>query len=72
MQAILELIVAVIVWMAVASLNQLGLKVDYPEPPAKAERVIQRESAPSEKADARSATDCPDAVKVARPTATAA
>jgi hypothetical protein len=58
MQAILELIVAVIVWMAVASLNQLGLKVDFPEPP--------------EKADARAATDCPDAVKVAKPTATAA
>ncbi len=72
MQAILELIVAVIVWMAVASLNQLGLKVDFPEPPAKAERVIERESAPPEKADARAATDCPDAVKVAKPTAAAA
>ena len=71
MQAIVDLIVAVIVWMAVASLNQLGLKVELPDTPAKAERVIQRESAPSQKADAR-ATDCPDAVKVAKPKATAA
>lgn len=71
MQAIVDLIVAVIVWMAVASLNQLGLKIDLPDPPAKAERVIQRESAPADKADARAA-DCPDAVKVEKPRATAA
>lgn len=71
MQAIVELIVAVIVWMAVASLNQLGLKIEFPDPPAKAERVIQRESTPSQKADAQ-ASDCPDTVKVAKPKATAA
>lgn len=71
MQAIVELIAAVIVWMAVVSLNQLGLKVDLPEPPAKTERVIQRESAPAQKAD-RSDSDCPDAVKVAKPKASAA
>ncbi|WGM38935.1 hypothetical protein [Caulobacter sp. NIBR1757] len=71
MQAIVELLVAVIVWMAVASLNQLGLKVDMPDPPAKAERVIQRESAPDQKADARD-PDCPDVVKTARPKARAA
>lgn len=63
MQAIVELIAAVLVWMAVASLNQLGLKVDLPEPPAKAERVIQRESAPAQKARADD-SDCPEAVKV--------
>lgn len=71
MQAIVDLIVAVIVWMAVASLNQLGLKVEMPDTPAKAERVIQRESAPARKADAHD-SDCPDAVKVAKPKATAA
>lgn len=71
MQAIVDLIVAVIVWMAVASLNQLGLKVDLPEAPAKAERVIERESPSAAKADART-TDCPDAVKVEKPKATAA
>lgn len=71
MQAIVELIAAVLVWMAVASLNQLGLKVDLPETPAKAERVIQRESAPALKAQAHGA-DCPDAVKVEGPKATAA
>jgi len=71
MQAIVELIAAVIVWMAVASLNHLGLKVDLPDPPAKAERVIQRESAPDQKADARE-SDCPDAVKIEKPKAAAA
>ena len=71
MQAIVDLIVAVLVWMAVASLNQLGLKIDMPEPPTKVERVIQRESAPAEKADARP-SDCPDAVKVAKPKPAAA
>lgn len=71
MQAIVELIAAVLVWMAVASLNQLGLKIDMPEPPAKAERVIQRESPPAQKA-ARDAEDCPEAVKVEKPRATAA
>lgn len=71
MQAIVELIAAVLVWMAVASLNQLGLKVDLPEAPAKAERVIERESASAQTVDAHE-TDCPDAVKVERPKATAA
>ena len=71
MQAIVELIAAVLVWMAVASLNQLGLKVELPDPPAKAERVIQRESAPAENADAHE-SECPDAVKVEKPKATAA
>ncbi len=71
MQAIFDLVVAVIVWMAVASLNQLGLKIDMPAPPAKTERVIQRESPPVDKAAARP-SDCPDAVKVAKPKAAAA
>ena len=71
MQAIGELIVAVIVWMAVASLNQLGLKIELPATPAKAERVIQRESAPARKADVRP-SDCPEALKVAAPRAAAA
>ncbi len=68
MQAIVELIAAVIVWMAVASLNHLGLKVDLPDTPAKAERVIHRESPPPEKAEAK-ASDCPDAIKVEKPKA---
>ncbi|MDO9335337.1 MAG: hypothetical protein Q7T61_02955 [Caulobacter sp.] len=71
MQAIVELIATVVVWMAVASLNHLGLKVDLPEQPAKAERVIQRESVSDQKAAARS-TDCPEAVKVGKPKAAAA
>lgn len=71
MQAIVELIAAVIVWMAVASLNQLGLKVDLPERPAKAERVIERESVAAQKADAHD-SECPEAMKVAKPKATAA
>lgn len=71
MQAVVELIAAVLVWMAVASLNQLGLKVDLPEAPAKAERVIERESTSARTVDARD-TDCPDAVKIEKPNATAA
>lgn len=71
MQAIFDLVVAVIVWMAVASLNQLGLKIDMPAPPVKAERVIQRESVPAGKA-ATQPSDCPDAVKLSKPKASAA
>ncbi|NBB15654.1 hypothetical protein GVN21_09840 [Caulobacter sp. SLTY] len=67
MQAIVELVAALVVWMAVATLNHFGIEVgvSHPEP----ERVIQRESAPSKKAIAQEGP-CPD--EVAPPSVTAA
>jgi|GEM_PF-3289685 len=63
MQAFVELLATVVVWMAVATLNHLGVKVDMPQPEAKAERVIQRESPKAQK-EAAEAPPCPDAVTV--------
>lgn len=59
MQAIIELVAAVVVWMAVATFNHLGIEVDLsrPEP----ERVIQRESEPARKALVHE-TPCPEEV----------
>lgn len=45
MQAILEIIAAVVVWMAVATLNQLGVEVELPKAEPREERVIQRDAA---------------------------
>jgi hypothetical protein len=65
MQAIVELVAAIVVWMAVATLNHFGIEVDlsHPEP----ERVIQRESAPTKKAVVHEGP-CPDEVAPASKT----
>jgi len=52
--AVLELILGVVVWMAVAAMNQLGVQVNLPKEEPAAERVIQRDPpAGARKADAR-------------------
>lgn len=55
MQAILEIIAAVVVWMAVATLNQLGVEVELPKAEPRQERVIQRDDAPKARP-----TACPE------------
>ncbi|HYE44846.1 MAG TPA: hypothetical protein VEA44_03630 [Caulobacter sp.] len=61
MQAIVELIAAVVIWLAVTTLNQFGVEVDLSRPEPKAERVIQRESAPAAEAVSHD-VPCPDEV----------
>lgn len=67
MQALVELIATVVVWMAVATLNQMGIKAELPRAEPKAEKVIRRESAKPETA-ASQTTPCPDSVRVKRKT----
>ena len=61
MQAIVELIAAVVIWLAVTTLNQFGVEVDLSRPEPKAERVIQRESAAASRPVAHEGP-CPDEV----------
>lgn len=67
----MELITMVVVWLAVATLNQIGIKVDLPQPEPKAERVIRRESVTTEESASRN-DPCPEAVPVKPKTAAAA
>ena len=66
MQALVELVAAIVVWMAVATFNHLGIEVDLSQP--EPERVIQRESAPTKKAVVHEGP-CPDEVAPAPKTA---
>jgi hypothetical protein len=59
MQAIVEMLAAVVIWMAVATLNHLGVQVEMPPPESKAERVIHRDSARTEEKAAVQAAPCP-------------
>lgn len=67
----MELIATVVVWLAVATLNQIGIEVALPQPEPKAERVIRRESVRPEESAAR-IDPCPETAPVKPKTAAAA
>ena len=62
MQFILDIIAAVIIWLAAVAFGHFGIKVDLPgRDPPKAERTIERTQAPIDvqRRPVRADPDCP-------------
>ena len=64
MHAVVELIVSVVVWMAVATLNHFGVQVSLPKSEPEAERVITRDSSAKQRKSAASSQSCPPPVRL--------
>jgi hypothetical protein len=58
MQALAELLAAIVVWMAVATLNNFGIKVEMPKAEPRVERIIRRDS-PAKRETALDGQICP-------------
>lgn len=61
MQILLEMLAAVVIWIAATGFSALGVDVDQPRGEPKAEKVIPRDAPPPAKAVVGS-KDCPEAV----------